>query len=682
LITTKESPMIFRILIVLALLPIASPASAGSIDHFAEQLKAFGLFAEQQLESEGNPALSVAVDFGDTIWTAAYGWADIENQTPAKPLSAYRLASVTKPMTAVAILNLAEEGKIDLDAEIQTYVPYFPRKEYPVTIRQLLSHLGGISHYKNYDREGHIKEPMDTREAIAIFEDFALIAEPGTQFNYSSYGFNLVGAAIETASGMSYGEYLSKAVWGPMGMSNTRMDDPRDLIPNRVRGYARVDGKLMNSEYVDISSRFAAGGTRSTVVDMVKFVRGLEAGLVLESESMQLLWRKAVTADGMFISYGLGWDVDPLNGHYRVLHGGSQPETRTRLTHYPPKNITIAMATNLEGTSLAFFEAYLWWLLFDEGYNQRAYLPDEREGLVYDAIRSVFQYGLASYERADAKPHMTDREIDGAFEYFNNSVKLSTYGRDPEACKKIVREGAHPAGNQRFVALGEYMAARLYERDSTSIARYHRLGELAFFADYINLSRVAGSEGRKFQSEFEGLVDLWNSSWQRLWTREMRGLVIDATMNLDATEAMLRSSFAGATIIPAYADKITSAATQAFLSGNAQGGLRIAKLGADLYPEHESTVGLYGVVLVGAGQPQLGRELILKAAGRNPDGYVGVGNLLQVSRFFAAGGNPLGAQALLEIGAELHPESEEIKAALGEIRAVGNPEPAPAPAQP
>jgi CubicO group peptidase (beta-lactamase class C family) len=670
--------------LTLILLPIltSGTAAADSIQRYAEQLGAFGEFARTQLASEGNPALSVAVDFGDTIWAAAYGFADIENQTPAKPLSAYRLASVTKPMTAVAILNLAEDGKLDLDAEIQTYVPYFPHKEYPVTVRQLLSHLGGISHYKNYDREGHIKEPKTTREAIAIFEDFALVAEPGTQFNYSSYGFNLAGAAVEAASGMSYGEYLEEAVWGPMGMTDTRMDDPRDLIPNRVRGYAKVNGELKNSEYVDISSRFAAGGTRSTVVDMVKFVRGLQANLVLEPETKGIMWSKSVTSDGMFVTYGLGWDVAPLNGHYRVLHGGSQPETRTRLSYWPKKNMTIAMAANLEGANLAFFEAYLWWLLFDEGYNARAYLTDEREKLVYEAMHAVFSHGLASYEKAGGQPRTTDREVTQAFEYFNNAVSLSTYARDPEACKKIVREGAHPAGNQRFVALGEYMAARLHERDSTSIVRYHRMGEFAFFADYITMSQAAGSEGRKFDSEFEGLVEIWNSSWQRLWTREMRGLVVDATMNLDEAEPMLRSAFSGATVVPDYATRLTSAASQAFLSGDAEAGLRISRLGADLYPEHESTVGLYGVVLVGAGQPQLGRELILKAAGWNPDGFVRAGNLLQVSQFFATGGNPLGAQALLEIAAEVHPESQEIKTALEELRGEASPEPAPAPAQP
>ena len=108
------------------------------------------------------------------------------------------------------------------------------------------------------------------------------VAEPGTRFNYSSYGYNLLGAVIEGASGKPYGEYLREVLWGPLGMDATRMDDPDALIPNRVRGYRRgPDGDVINSEFVDISSRFAAGGTRSTVLDLLKFARGVIEGRVL-----------------------------------------------------------------------------------------------------------------------------------------------------------------------------------------------------------------------------------------------------------------------------------------------------------------------------------------------------------------------------------------------------------------
>jgi CubicO group peptidase (beta-lactamase class C family) len=479
---------------------------------------------------------------------------------------------------------------------------------------------------------------------------------------------------------MPYGDYLEKAVWGPMGMTDTRMQSPRDVIPNRVRGYERVDGRLKNSEYVDMSSRFAAGGVQSTVLDLIKFVEGLRANTVLTPESTELMWTSMATEDAMFVGYGLGWNVAPLNGHFRVLHGGSQTGTRTRLTYLPAQDIAIAMASNLERINLAFYEAYLWWLLRDEGWNVRAYLEDERERLVYDAMRAAYQYGLASFERAGGKPRMADREIDGAFAYFNNSVSLSTYGRDPEACKKLVREGANPAGNQRYVALGEYMATQLAERDPESMRRCHSQGAFAFFNDYMNASKRAGNEGRQFEKGFEDLILLWNSSWQRAWNSEMRGLILNVATAAE-TDQMLRSQFAGATIYPDYARQLTTLCEQAFLGGNPQAGFLLSKLAADLYPKDEQAIGLYGVVLVSAGQAQQGREFIVQAASWNPEGSASADRLLEVSRFFAGGGNPLAAQALLEIAAEVHPDSEEIAAALAEFRS-SEEAPAEAPASP
>ena len=242
------------------------------------KFKLFEEFARKQMALDKTVGLTIGFLKDDFVWVKGYGYADLENKTPAKPESAYRLASVTKPMTALAILQLVEKGKINLDAEVQTYVPYFPRKQWPVTVRQLLGHLGGISHYKNPANESHIKTRKSTREAIAIFETFDLVAEPGTRYSYSSYGYNLLGAIIEAASGMSYGEYMRQNVWQPLGMNETRMDDPLEVIPNRVRGYQLIDGKVKNSEFIDISSRFAAGGTRSTVPDMLKFAKGIMNG--------------------------------------------------------------------------------------------------------------------------------------------------------------------------------------------------------------------------------------------------------------------------------------------------------------------------------------------------------------------------------------------------------------------
>jgi CubicO group peptidase (beta-lactamase class C family) len=330
------------------------PAQKRTIDEFADKLPAFEDFVREQMAKNKVPGLTIGFIKDDYMWVKGFGYADLENKVPAKAESAYRFASVQKSMTAAAILQLVEQGKINLDTEIQTYVPYFPKKKYPITVRQLLYHLGGIPHYVNRDVEQHIKEHKTTKESIAIFENLNLVAEPGTQFNYSSYGYNLLGAAIEGASKQSYVDYMREHIWQPLGMNDTRMDDPSDLIANRVRGYQLVNGEVKNSEFIDVSSRFAAGGTRGTVVDLLNFMRGLNDGKLLSQGSIDSMYTAGKTRDGKVsgfpktAGYAMGWNVVPQKSGLVIINDGGQQETRTFILNFPAKRFALAVAQNLE----------------------------------------------------------------------------------------------------------------------------------------------------------------------------------------------------------------------------------------------------------------------------------------------------------------------------------------------
>lgn len=344
-------------------------------DKYADKLRNFEGFVRQQMVKNKVPGLTIGFIKDDYIWVKGFGYADLENKVPAKAESAYRLASVQKSMTAVAILQLVEQGKINLGAEIQTYVPYFPRKKYPITVRQLLYHLSGIPHYVNRDVEQHIKEHRTTREAIAIFENFDLVAEPGTRFNYSSYGYNLLGAAIEGASKRSYADYMREHVWQPVGMSDMRMDDPLDVIPNRVRGYQLVDDELKNSEFIDVSSRFAAGGTRGTVVDLLRFMKGLNDGKLLSQSSIDLMYSPTKTRDGSIAGfpktagYAMGWNLAPQKTGLVVINDGGQQETRTFILNFPSKKFALAIAQNLESDDDGALIFRLYELVLNEKFS-------------------------------------------------------------------------------------------------------------------------------------------------------------------------------------------------------------------------------------------------------------------------------------------------------------------------
>ena len=330
-------------------------------DKYADKLDGFEGFVRQQMEKNKIPGLTIGFIKDDYVWVKGFGYADLENKTPAKAESAYRFASVQKSMTAVAVLQLVEQGKMNLDAEIQTYVPYFPKKKYPITVRQLLGHLGGIPHYVNRETEQHIKEHKTTREAIAIFENFDLVAEPGTRYSYSSYGYNLLGAAIEGASKQPYADYMREHIWQPLGMNGTQMDDPIAIIPNRVHGYQLVNGEVRNSEFIDVSSRFAAGGTRGTVIDLLKFLKGMNDGKLLSKENMNLVYTPMKTPDGQLTAYAMGWQIPPFkNRRSIVTNDGGQQETRTFILNFPEKNFAIAFAMNLEADVYAplIFQLY------------------------------------------------------------------------------------------------------------------------------------------------------------------------------------------------------------------------------------------------------------------------------------------------------------------------------------
>lgn len=350
-------------------------AQTQTSDKYADKLRAFEDFVRQQMEKNKVPGLTVGFIKDDYIWVKGFGYADLENKTLAKADSAYRFASVQKSMTAAAILHLAEQGKINLDAEVQTYVPYFPKKKYPLTVRQLLYHLGGIPHYVNRDLEQHIKEHKTTREAIAIFENFDLVAEPGTKFSYSSYGYNLLGAVIEGASKQSYADYMGEHIWQPLGMKDTRMDDPLDLIPNRVRGYQLVNGELKNSEFIDVSSRFAAGGTRGTVTDLLRFMKGLNDGKILSPKSVDLMYAPTRTRDGNIsgfpktAGYAMGWNLAPQSDGLVVINDGGQQETRTFILNFPSKKFALAVAQNLESDDDGAIIFRLYELVLNEKFS-------------------------------------------------------------------------------------------------------------------------------------------------------------------------------------------------------------------------------------------------------------------------------------------------------------------------
>jgi len=550
-------------------------------------VKAFEAFVAERMAFDHVPGMSVAFIKDDALWAKGFGYADRENQVPAAPESAYRLASITKTITAVGVLQLVEEGKIDLDAEIQTYVPYFPRKKWPVTVRQLLGHVSGITNYRNYAVETRIKEPKNTREALAIFQDFDLVGEPGTVYNYSTYGFNLLGAAVEGASGESYGDYIRKRIFEPLGMKDSRVESAQDLIPNRVRGYVFADGELRNSEFVDVSSRFGGGGTRSTVLDLMKYSRAIMDGKLLKEETRRQMFSSMVLRNGFLTGYGMGWTVQPWSGHFAVRHSGFQPETRTYLLIFPRDRFAVAAAANLESVDLVPYVRRLADLVLGEDLTLAAYGPDRESRAILTALFQTYSYGL-SYLDWNGTPLVRNRdELAQAFDFFNRTVNRKALKADFAPAVEKISTGIHLASNRAFTGVGSYMAATLAQTGGRErLESCRKNGPLAFFNDYIRLSgdRNAGKDRPRLEADLAGLIKKWEKEWSSARTEYVRTLAITPGTDFGAMEELLLKGFKGASVYPDFTADLAALAQNYQEQNMLAKTFQILETGRKIYP--------------------------------------------------------------------------------------------------
>ena len=300
------------------------------------------------------PGLSISVSVDRrVVWSEGMGYADLELRSPATPLTRYRIGSVSKILTAAGAALLHQRGELDLDAPVQEYVPSFPRKpEGEITTRLLAGHLGGIRHYLDIEAEYYLTRRYGTVfEALELFRDDPLVATPGTEWSYSSYGFNLMSAVIAGASGRGFLQYLDEEVFRPLGMLHTGGDHTDSLIVNRARPYDRApDGRVINARYVDNSHKWAGGGFLSTTEDLLRFAHAhLEPGL-FSRETLDLVWTSQRTASGEEIGVGIGWRLMPpsrVGGRRAVGHAGGAIGGNALLIIYPDDGMAVAVAANI-----------------------------------------------------------------------------------------------------------------------------------------------------------------------------------------------------------------------------------------------------------------------------------------------------------------------------------------------
>jgi len=345
---------------ILALLVLGAPVIAAGQQALAPAVRTRVDSAIARFVAANHiPGLAVAaVVDGQYAWSDGFGMADLESFVPVTPQTLFRLASVSKPLTAVAAMQLSEAGKLDLDAPVQRYCPTFPTKPWPVTTREVLGHLAGIRHYRSespsdpeVSNTKHFTDPI--AGGLSFFAADSLVAPPNTRFNYTTHGYTVAGCVIEGASGTRYADYMRVHVFTPAGMPHTVADDRFALVSYRTRFYHRDStGQVVNADLLDNSYKLPGGGWLSSADDLAHFEVAMLHDALIRRASRTLAWTAQHTAAGASTGYGLGWGIDTTGTMRLVAHGGGQQGTSTLIVLAPDRQAGLVLLTNLDDADL------------------------------------------------------------------------------------------------------------------------------------------------------------------------------------------------------------------------------------------------------------------------------------------------------------------------------------------
>lgn len=304
------------------------------------------LLSAQFKPGETGCAALVAIK-GQIVYKKAFGMANLELNVPMQPDMVFRVGSITKQFTAIAILQLMEQGKLSLQDEITKYIPDYPTQAYKITIEHLLTHTSGTTSYTNVPEfQKYVKEDLKPAEVIDKFRNLPMEFAPGTKWNYNNSGFFLLGYIIEKASGKTYQEYIEENLFKPAGMTNSLYGSDKKIVKNRAYGYQPDGDNTVNADYLSMLLPYSAGSVMSTVEDLYKWNRALLAGKLLKKETLEKAWNEYKLSDGKRTYYGYGWFLRQLQGSPTIEHGGAINGYLCNSLYLPKEDVFVAVFSN------------------------------------------------------------------------------------------------------------------------------------------------------------------------------------------------------------------------------------------------------------------------------------------------------------------------------------------------
>lgn len=288
---------------------------------------------------------------GLTEWSGSSGWACEEAKVPFSDSTLTRIASISKSLTAVAVMQLVEEGQLDLDDAIVNYLEGLPEDKKELTVRQLLTHTAGITQYKNKKEVENSIHYESLQDAMNVFINRPLLFEPGSEYSYTSYGYVVLGRVIETVSGMTYSEYMQRNILEPAEMRFTSIEEYGETYPNKSCLYHNRKGKIKSGNQNDLSNRIPGGGYQSTLGDLLKFGNALVDGKLISEASLNtMIQAEDLEYDGN--KYALGWSLygPPPYENLVIGHSGGQTGCTSQIMIVPKSKTVIVVLSNTSGT--------------------------------------------------------------------------------------------------------------------------------------------------------------------------------------------------------------------------------------------------------------------------------------------------------------------------------------------
>ncbi len=395
---------------------------------------------------------------GQVVYKKSFGWANMEWEIPNQTDTKFRLASVTKQFTAMLIVQLVAENKLALDVPISTYLPIYPKeKGDKINIHHLLTHTAGVPNYTSFTNYREVmRNPIKPVEIVQLFADSSLQFTPGERFNYSNSGYALLGAIIEEVTGKSYEEVLHEQILTPLKMTNTGVDNPRNLLKNRAAGYDKHGSTFVNANYIDMSLAYTGGGIYSTVEDLYRWDQALYTEKLLPKKYMELIFDQHIPAWGRH--YGYGWMMGEMSiGNTKdkiktIEHDGVINGFNALILRIPSDRSSIILLNNTGGAPLYEISKAVSGILYDKPYD----FPKQSiaRSLLAVIKKEGIKAGLSFFEEA---------KNDSAYALDENEMNLAGYdllqaGNNEEAAAVFkLNLATHPKSFNAYDSYGEVL---------------------------------------------------------------------------------------------------------------------------------------------------------------------------------------------------------------------------------